>query len=473
MPDRRTPAGLPAANRRQPWSRSADLMAVVVLSGALAMAAPSARAQAAPIDPETQNIWQRERLTGDWGGLRSALENHGISLGLTNTADVLGNVTGGVKRGAVFEGLATPVLEVDLDKLAGWTGGRFKVSSYGIYGRGLTANNVRNLLTISNIEVVRSLRLGDLYLEQDLFQGGLNVRVGQIAADTEFVTSDFAGVFINSTFGWPGLHGNDLPGGGPAYPYSTPGVRVRYTASDAFSVQAGIYNGNPLGANGDWGGTEFPIDGWFGIIEAAYSTKPGAGGGGLGGTYKLGAWYNSLRFSDVHVDTAGLSLANPASTGTPASHTGNFGIYAVVDHMLWRKPGTEGGGLGGFIRVTTAPQQNRNPVYVYVDAGLTFQGPLRDRDDDIVGIGFGWANLSHGLRSLDRDTIFFTGVNQPIRSSEIVVELTYQAQVTPWLVLQPDFQYVIRPSGGISDPNDPTKRIGNAAVFGLRSIITF
>ncbi|MGE0223745.1 MAG: carbohydrate porin [Acetobacteraceae bacterium] len=470
---RHVSVGSCATDHRQIRSCATGLLAMAVLFGSWTAVPLPAWAEALSDKPEAQGLWHRERLTGDWGGLRTALEDYGISLGLTNTAEVLGNVTGGVKRGAAFEGLATAEVDIDLDKLVGWSGGRFKVSSYGIYGRGLTTDNIQNLLTVSNIEAVRSLRLGDLYVEQDLFHGALNVRVGQFAADEEFATSDLAGTFINSTFGWPGLHGIDLPGGGPAYPYSTPGVRVRYTASDAFSVQAGVYNGNPLGANGDWGGTEFPIDGWFGIIEAAYSTKPGAGSGGLGGTYKLGAWYNSLRFADVHVDTAGLSLANPASTGIPASHTGNFGIYAVVDHMLWRKPGTEDGGLGGFIRVATAPQQNRSPVYAYLDAGLTFKGPLPERDDDIVGLGFAWANLSHGLRSLDQDTIFFSGVNQPIRSSEMVIELTYQAQVTPWLVLQPDFQYVIRPGGGIPDPNDPTKRIGDAAVFGLRSIITF
>jgi porin len=145
----------------------------------------------------------------------------------------------------------------------------------------------------------------------------------------------------------------------------------------------------------------------------------------------------------------------------------------MADHMLYRTPETEDGGLSGFLRFATVPQQNRSPIYVYLDAGLTWKGTFPGREEDIVGVAFAWANLSHSLRSLDRDTIFFTGINQPIQSSEMVFELTYQAPITPWWTLQPDFQYIVRPGGGIPDANDPTVAVKNAAVFGLRSIIKF
>jgi len=48
---------------------------------------------------------------------------------------------------------------------------------------------------------------------------------------------------------------------------------------------------------------------------------------------------------------------------------------------------------------------------------------------------------------------------------EIVIEVTYQAQITPWLVIQPDLQYIIHP-GGTRDP-------GNALILGGRASITF
>jgi porin len=49
--------------------------------------------------------------------------------------------------------------------------------------------------------------------------------------------------------------------------------------------------------------------------------------------------------------------------------------------------------------------------------------------------------------------------------AEMVIEFTYQAQITPWLTIQPDLQYVINP-GGANDLN-------NALVVGGRAAFTF
>ena len=85
----------------------------------------------------------------------------------------------------------------------------------------------------------------------------------------------------------------------------------------------------------------------------------------------------------------------------------------------------------------------------------------------------GYAHVSGRAAAFDRDTAFFTGAFTPIRSGETFVELTYVYQVTPWLNLQPDFQYVFNPGGGIANPNAPTQKVGNEAVLGLRTTILF
>ncbi len=46
-----------------------------------------------------------------------------------------------------------------------------------------------------------------------------------------------------------------------------------------------------------------------------------------------------------------------------------------------------------------------------------------------------------------------------------MIEATYDAQITKWLHLQPDLQYIIRP-GGNGD-------LGNALVLGGRISVTF
>jgi porin len=56
-----------------------------------------------------------------------------------------------------------------------------------------------------------------------------------------------------------------------------------------------------------------------------------------------------------------------------------------------------------------------------------------------------------------------------------VLEITYQARIAPWWVLQPDLQLVFHPGGHIALPSPaPALRpIPNALVLGLRSAITF
>src|SRR5580704_16610822 len=56
-------------------------------------------------------------LTGDWGGVRSYLEIHCVTLTFTDTTDVLANVSGGIKTG-VGLGAFQPQLDLDLQKLA-------------------------------------------------------------------------------------------------------------------------------------------------------------------------------------------------------------------------------------------------------------------------------------------------------------------------------------------------------------------
>ena len=58
-------------------------------------------------------------------------------------------------------------------------------------------------------------------------------------------------------------------------------------------------------------------------------------------------------------------------------------------------------------------------------------------------------------------------------ASGTVLELTYASPVLRWLIVQPHFQYITNPGGGILNPRAPGQKIGDEAVFGLRTVITF
>jgi porin len=58
---------------------------------------------------------------------------------------------------------------------------------------------------------------------------------------------------------------------------------------------------------------------------------------------------------------------------------------------------------------------------------------------------------------------------------EAVVEVTYQAAVTPWLSVQSFMQYIIHPGGNVPQPDGtaPTEPLRNATVIGLRTSVVF
>ena len=147
----------------------------------------------------------------------------------------------------------------------------------------------------------------------------------------------------------------------------------------------------------------------------------------------------------------------------------------MIDQTLWKSPDfeTTGRSLAAFARVVVAPEKNRSHVDFYADAGVTYAGLLPDRKNDVVGVGVAYAKVSSSLRQLDRDMAAFPGEPQPIRSSEVVIEASYQAQVAPWLKVQPFAQWIVRPAGGEPDPGRPWRKIPNATVLGLRSVAVF
>ena len=82
----------------------------------------------------------RTNLLGDMFGLRTALGQHGITLSVTDVDEWLGNVSGGFRHGATYEGLTTVTIQLDTQKAGGWAGGLFNLS--GLQIRGLDLSQV-------------------------------------------------------------------------------------------------------------------------------------------------------------------------------------------------------------------------------------------------------------------------------------------------------------------------------------------
>lgn len=461
------------------WRRVCAGLAMLGFGGVARAQTPPAAAetpvpgQAAGTAASGSGIWQRANLLGDAFGAHAWLDANGLGPALTIATDLWRNTTGGYKTETDANTLAVFSLDVDAEKLLGIAGGTAHASVFGITGSTFTPDAVGSLAPVSSIEAERALRLFELWYEQNFFHGALTVRLGQLAADQEFLVSPTAQVLLNSDFGWPTLAAIDLPAGGPAYPLATPGVRFKLS-DGRNALLLGVFNGNEVPNSAkvpvnpqiaDGSGTLFTVRGGVFVIAEAQFPVDVLGGG----TYKLGAWWNSNGFADQHYDTNGISLASPASNGDPATRQGNWSFYGMADQVLWHLGGSADRGVTAFLRVMGAPA-DRNLLSVEIDGGLTAKGVLAARPNDTLGVGVGWFSISPAASALDRDRAALAG--GVVRKAETLVEMSYQAAVTPWLQVQPDVQWDLRPGGGL--PGVPPDRLlRDTFVIGARTTITF
>jgi len=459
--------------------------AALLIGGATLYAQPevveqSAEPEVGPLDVEETEVpttfIEQDYLTGSWFGVRDTLSDRGLDFEFTYTAEVWGNTTGGLKRGTVYTGLGTLAADLDLEKLIGWEGATVHNSWLWLSGRDASEDLTGNIFTISNIAGFNTFRMFELWFEQNLLDDAISLRIGQLAADEEFVISDYAGLFLNGTFGWPAFMSESLPNGGPAYPLATLGVRLALHPTDWFTFLTAGFQGNPFGEDVNRHGFRWRLseeNGYTWLNEAQFRWNHEEDSTGLPGSFKTGAWFSSARFAD------------PGDENT--SRWGNYGFYFIADQMIYREPptlvetpvfakGGKGGysknpkevlvtetipsdqGLGVFSRFGFEPA-DRNALSFYFDAGLVYTGLIPGRDHDQLGAAIAYGKLSNGAKQTLRDE----GAIDP--GYEIALEFTYLFEITPWWSFQPDLQVILHPGA--------TQDLGNALVVGARSTIVF
>ena len=442
-----------------------SLRSLVLLAAHFAGTIAATRASAGAKD-ENAAEWLAPKWFNEW---HDGLAAKGLNFGAIYIGDFIGNVSGGTSRGFIHLGRFDLSVDADLEKLVGWTGGRFFTNTYEIYGRGLTRNYIHNLATISEIEALSDTRLYNAYFEQSFYNNALNIRIGQQAADVEFFDSETDDLFINGTFGWPAIKASNLPAGGPAPPIAAVGIRVKAALSDRITAFATVFNGNAARAGDgdpqlrDNHGLAFRVnDAPWVIGQVRWDYDIDIAGRPLAGNFTPGGWYHTGQFDDQRFTAQGASIADSTGTGIAAKLRGNFGIFAVIEQTLYRPaPVTEKGvsnslpGITAFGRIAYSPP-DRNLIDLYLDGGVGFVGLVPHRPLDRIGVGVAHMRISNADRNLDLDTQFFTGAASPVRSNETLIELIYEAHIKPGWLVAPYFQYVFRPSGGIPNPNDPS-----------------
>jgi porin len=342
---------------------------------------------------------------------------------------------------------------------------------FQIHGTSITGENLLSIISASNIEALPSTRLDEFWFEQKLLNDKVSVRLGALAVDTEFLIAESAGAFIANTFGWTTISSDNLPYGGPIYPFASPGVRVAIEPNDRFKLMIDINDDNPAGSCPEGldpgqcneNGFEFRLDDPpLLLVEADYSYNKD---GPLPGTIKLGGWYDFGKFDDQRLDVNG---GLQGVTGLdPLQHDGTYALYGVIDQFVYRLPGEgDARGIAVFARVIGSPS-DRNQIDAYFDTGVVFVGMIPRRPDDVFGVGFAYTGISDDASAFDRDS----GLSV-IRNRETLLEVSYTAEIVPGWTLQPDFQYIWNTGGNVPDDSG-NRAVKDAVVIGARTTIDF
>ena len=414
--------------------------------------------------------------------LRSTAETNGVTLNVESVSDILGNPTGGMSTGATCSGLLVLSALIDLQKAVGWEGASVKTTWLWFYGNNLSAQYLGNTLAASGIAGVPAFRCYEMWYQQNFLGDAISLRSGLLGLDTEFIISDTATFFVNSSFGMAPLFTINLPNGGPECPMATPGIRLALQPLPWLTLRSAISQANPFQEqanqyNFNW--NFGPSGGLLSLNELQASWNKAPSDRALPGTAKAGFWIQSG-------SAAQESSLDQFVFAPPTASAYNSGFYGIIDQELYRpsekiSPRTVAGskattnrdrsyiqtqgvspnstfvrGLSSFFRVGFSPQADA-PVSLYSDAGLVYTGLIPTRDKDRLGLAFGYAKVG----SQQVQNASETGYQATF---EAVGEISYALRFHSFSI-QPDIQYIIHPGG--------THQYANALVVGVRVVVVF
>jgi len=370
-----------------------------------------------------------DTLTGDWGGLRPRLAADGVAFRADYVSESFTVASGGLRKGTAHTQQVRAGVDLDMDRIAGWEGATFHLTINDRRGHGISSEFVGNRLPIQEAYGGQFTKLSELSYEQDFGHGLVNMRVGYFA-----MGNDLGGIAAGCNFVNAAFCAHPLSMSGDSSWYNYPNARwsaaFRVRAWDSLLVRTGIYQVNPaLGLEknafrpfaGHTNGVILPIE-----IEYTPGQRPGDHA--LPGSYKLGFYYDT---------------ADAARTGRPGTVSGRMGYYVLVSQTVLRD-GAGKRGLAVIGAYTVNPRASAQITRWYT-AGLIQTGTFAGRDADTVGLGLVHAVLNPRLREAYADINALPGSMDMLPQGETAIELSYGLQLTRWMILRPDVQYIIEP----------------------------
>jgi len=416
----------------------ADQGSAVPISGEGGEAAP------AITEPAPQpGFLERDTLTGDWGGSRTWLKDHGITVMPRLTQFYQGMPAGEGDHESEYGGKADLLLNADLGKLGFWKG--FSLTVHGEYNFGQSVNGdggtialVNTALYFPGIEGADRSDLSSVYFGQK-FDDNVSLLLGKINIIDLAGARPFAGGAGLDSF-WNVVLA--APPSGTVPPYLFGALLSVRTKPATFGLW--VYDPNDMTNKS---GFEDPFgDGVTvrGTVEFPVTIL------GRSGHQGFVALYSSQSGTDLSTLDDLLIPPWPATVGL---ENNRYYFAYTFDQYLYQslENPKEGCGLFGQFGISDG---NPNRLYWSAHVGVGGTGLVPGRSRDNWGVGYYYAAPSTELKDSLESVV-------SIRDEQ-GVELFYNFAVTPWLTLGADLQII-----------DPSLADETAVFAGLRTVIRF
>ena len=349
-----------------------------------------------------------------------------VNLQFTYTAD-LWRVDSDSDEDVVYLDNLDLQLSLDLEQLWGWSGAQMFI--YGLYNNGNSVSELSgDFQGVSNIETgTPAVRLYEAWIDQTFAGGKGSLRLGLYDLNTEFDAGEVRALFINPSHGIGADFAQSGHNGPSIFPVTSLAARLNWNFDNNVYLRGAIFDGVP-GNPGHPARTTIDFQKGDGVLLAAET-----GIARDGRLWSLGVWTYTEEFPDLVTDQ---------------THN-NTGAYIALEERLLSKDSGSNFDLSGSLRFGIA-NDDINPLSSFFGATLVATGLFPGWPEDQLGLGVAVANGGDKFQST------FDVPDE----REINVELTYFANLTPSLSIQPDIQWIINP--GLDGEAD------DVFVFGVR-----
>jgi porin len=397
----------------------------------LALCGP-AIAQAADADADnSDSIWTRDKLTGDWGGARSSLSDDGIDIGLRLSQYGQRVTTGGLDVNSETGGTMDYRLNLDGDKLFGAKGFAINAHARSRWGKDVTAD--AGGTTLENTGMLMpapgdwdKTELTGLTVSQYLPIFGLS-----FAEAGKIDVIDTLGLFFPSVAGGQEGFWN---------------ANAMVSALPWFGAVRGL---SLYGALGTTINTDHKIPQTGFLVTGTENVSTGGGSDSFDDGAWVAAFHRFIWTKDDHMGyfmifAGGSTRDQPSNDKNDVVIVPGQGLESTEEHKpwdiamyfyqdFWQAPGDPKRKANFMIGGTVGPD---NPQFSQYNlfGNVEVYGLMDSRPRDRMGVGAWWNSVSDNFEDLVSPVVDL--------QDQYGMEIYYNYEVNKWLHVSPDLQVV-------------------------------